>query len=187
MFNVCFLIVAYFAAFANASDFFDTTCAFRKCTLPRLSEVDHAKTSGIGTYSCFLVTDIFNPDLSVAATVTDVGPMYIQYNSTLGALVITNVFTSITYVIREYCNDHEDSACIYVSIQENSFILSKDQNKGPVGSTWRSIGYFDQTFQKKLTGMQQFLPAENIAIIMITNLDANYRISSSSLLTCPRI
>jgi len=112
--------------------------------------------------------------------------MVISYNSTIGALqvVITFAVQASTLTILEYCNDNDDSACITVSALSNVYILSQDQNKGPVGNTWRSIGYYDETASKKVTGMQQFLPAAFGGVIMYTTVDSNQKLATSSYITC---
>ena len=184
MINICFLFFVIFTF--STAQFFDTTCDYNRCTFSRMSQVNYAKTLAIGEYSCIIVATGFSPNRTIAYSVSDIGSLSVSFDQTIGALYDVTHFPTfnVTIIVKEYCNGQSDDACITASSEPDRYLLSKDQTRGPIGNTWRSIGFYDFSVNKILRGIQNFHPTSYGGLIIATNFDSDQHISSSSLITC---
>jgi hypothetical protein len=187
------LLFALLISVASAA-YYDTTCQHHKTSRGEMQAVNNAKMLSLGYHNCTSVYIKFNADgtgLSIVNFPSVVNSFYDADRGTLHSDYLVSGSPPAT--IDEWA-DGRGNVCINITGAPNSdyYTESIDQNKGGLGTAWRSIGYYTPQ-KREVKGVQWLIPTkfkdtdERGDILSLVFLDANNRIDYINMQTCTRV
>lgn len=184
--TLLFALFAFLAVSLAKKDYFDTTCAGLKTSKSQLLEVNRAKMLGLGNHSCIIQINAYNPDGTLNQSFQINQMIYNSYDAELGAVYSLNVpeYGSPTQYW-EYA-DGNGNTCLQTNDADFSdyYLESIDQNKGNVGTVFRTIGFYTKNAAKKLRAIQHTMPTPYGILVHVTVLDESMHVTSAVTMTC---
>ena len=172
--------------------FDDSTCKKVRSTRAEMKEFNHAKMFTLGNYTCNSTFITYDSDGSVGSTSTSRDEIvFSKYDAFTGS--VRSIYYPVGGLPPAYVDEYADpvrgGACIEVTGDSSAgyYTQSLDQNKGGLGTTYRSIGYYTKDAKKTVVGITWFVPKKDGYLLSLSWINEDQEMEYSVLQRCVRV